>query len=433
MARTSMDSTSFYRIVWRWHFYAGLIVLPVLLWLATTGALYLYKPEIERNWYGAWSERSLPGEAASLETIRRNVEIQTKGKVTRIERAADPDASWRVGVEMPDGGKRTAFVDPVVGLVLGTVSGGGIMETVKQLHSLAITGPVGNTLVEIVAGWAILLCVTGFILWWPRGTNKALALRGSPRHRRFWRDFHGSTGALVGGVLLFLAITGMPWSGVWGGWLRDGLNAAGLGRPAAPGPAAGDHADHETRETLPWLMRDGMMLAAHHTHAISADRAAQIAAGRGMTGALALSFPRTPGAPWVASAPASRVQDSHVLFIDPSDGAVLQEVRYGDVGAGARAIEWGIYTHQGQQYGEVNRLVMLAGCIGVWLLALSALVLWWKRRKDGRLSAPPRAMPEGPMRSVTAAMLAIGALFPLTGATMLAALGGEWLWRRRAA
>ena len=48
-------------------------------------------------------------------------------------------------------------------------------------------------------------------------------------------------------------------------------------------------------------------------------------------------------------------------------------------------------------------------------------------------AASTSAMPDGRMRSVTAAMLAIGALFPLTGATMLAALGGEWLWRRRAA
>jgi len=28
-----------YRTIWRWHFYAGLIVLPFLLWLAITGGL----------------------------------------------------------------------------------------------------------------------------------------------------------------------------------------------------------------------------------------------------------------------------------------------------------------------------------------------------------------------------------------------------------
>ncbi|HEY0115551.1 MAG TPA: PepSY-associated TM helix domain-containing protein, partial [Allosphingosinicella sp.] len=42
--------------MWRWHFYAGLIVLPVLVWLAVTGGLYLYKPEIERAVYREWIE-----------------------------------------------------------------------------------------------------------------------------------------------------------------------------------------------------------------------------------------------------------------------------------------------------------------------------------------------------------------------------------------
>ncbi|MBG3849539.1 hypothetical protein I4699_04475, partial [Xanthomonas hortorum pv. carotae] len=27
----------FYRAVWRWHFYAGLLVLPFIIWLALTG------------------------------------------------------------------------------------------------------------------------------------------------------------------------------------------------------------------------------------------------------------------------------------------------------------------------------------------------------------------------------------------------------------
>ncbi|AUW56769.1 PepSY domain-containing protein [Sphingobium sp. SCG-1] len=423
-----MDGTSFYRTIWRWHFYAGLIVLPVLLWLATTGALYLYKPEIERAYYGAWTQRHFGSETTSLAQIVRNIEIQTKGRVTRIERPADLRESWRIGVDTPDGEQRTAFVDPAVGLVLGSMAGGGIMETVKELHSLAITGPVGNALIEIVAGWAILLCATGFVLWWPRGTNRALALRGHPRNRRFWRDFHGSVGALVGAILLFLALTGMSWSGVWGDWLRQGVNAAGLGRPAPPTASANAHADHETTQALPWSMRDGMTPMGHPGHMLGPNQVATVAAERGMRGALILSFPKAAGAPWVATVPVTRVEDSHVLFIDPANGAVLQDARYTDFGKGAQAIEWGIYTHQGQQYGEANRLVMLAGCIGIWLLALSAPILWWKRRSGGRLSPPPVA--ERRMKGITAVMLAVGAFFPLTGATMVAALLGERLWRR---
>lgn len=89
-------------------------------------------------------------------------------------------------------------------------------------------------------------------------------------------------------------------------------------------------------------------------------------------------------------------------------------------------MEWGIATHQGQQYGEANRLLMLAGCLCLLLLCVTAPVLWWKRRRDGRLSAPPAA-PPGARRTVAGLMIALGALFPLTGLSMLAALAGEWI------
>ena len=36
-----------HRTVWRWHFYAGLFCIPFVLWLATTGTIFLFKPQIE--------------------------------------------------------------------------------------------------------------------------------------------------------------------------------------------------------------------------------------------------------------------------------------------------------------------------------------------------------------------------------------------------
>ena len=44
--------TRWYNAVWRWHFYAGLFCMPFVLWLAATGTIYLWKPQIE-----AWLER----------------------------------------------------------------------------------------------------------------------------------------------------------------------------------------------------------------------------------------------------------------------------------------------------------------------------------------------------------------------------------------
>src|SRR3954464_9446389 len=45
---------SLYLTVWRWHFYAGIIVAPFVIFLAITGGIYLWKPQ-----YEAWRYRNL--------------------------------------------------------------------------------------------------------------------------------------------------------------------------------------------------------------------------------------------------------------------------------------------------------------------------------------------------------------------------------------
>jgi hypothetical protein len=41
-----------FRAVWRWHFYAGLLVIPILAMLSLTGIVYLFKPQIDSVFYG---------------------------------------------------------------------------------------------------------------------------------------------------------------------------------------------------------------------------------------------------------------------------------------------------------------------------------------------------------------------------------------------
>ena len=37
-----------HRIVWRWHFYAGLFCIPFVLWLSVTGTIFLFHPQIQQ-------------------------------------------------------------------------------------------------------------------------------------------------------------------------------------------------------------------------------------------------------------------------------------------------------------------------------------------------------------------------------------------------
>ena len=39
--------TATYRLIWRWHFYAGVFCLPFIVVLCLSGAIYLFKPQID--------------------------------------------------------------------------------------------------------------------------------------------------------------------------------------------------------------------------------------------------------------------------------------------------------------------------------------------------------------------------------------------------
>ncbi|MBV2146744.1 PepSY domain-containing protein [Sphingobium sp. AS12] len=410
--------------MWRWHFYAGLIVLPVLALMAVTGALYLYKPEIEAMLYPVHMSGAPTASPLPPSRLIATVEQATGAQVTQIARPASPSESWRVMTKTDAGPPTVYFVDPRNGRILGEMRGGGVMKVIKDLHSLALTGPVGNRLVEVVAGWAILLCITGLYLRWPRRGQPALAIRGRASGRLFWRDLHGTLGFLSAAVILFLAITGMPWTQVWGGGLRAVVAANDWGRPkmaAIPWSAP-------AKDALPWTLREGGA-AAGRAGDIGVDEALRIATTRGM-GSVQIILPATAGAPYLAASIVTQAQDARAITIDAASGAVVQDMDWRMFGPGAKAVEWGIATHQGQQYREANRLLMLAGCLCLLLLCLTAPVLWWKRRKEGRLTAPPAATPVA-KRMVAGLMLLIGVLFPLTGLSMVAALAGEWIMGQR--
>jgi uncharacterized iron-regulated membrane protein len=109
------------------------------------------------------------------------------------------------------------------------------------------------------------------------------------------------------------------------------------------------------------------------------------------------------------------------VHLDRYSGAVLADVGYRDYGVAGRLTEWGVNLHTGVQFGWINKLVMLAGCLAIVALATSAAVMWWKRRPRGCLAAPSRLPDDRVGLGVIAAAVVLGLLYPLLGASMLVA------------
>lgn len=426
---SSKTLSGVYRAVWRWHFYAGLLVLPVLCLMALTGGLYLFRDEIDAAVYRSLAQVEARPGVASPDRWVAAAEAGTGGVVSNVMIPARADQAARLTVDLDDGGRRTAFVDPHDGRLIGVTSFGGVMETVKGLHSLSIFGSWANYLVEIVAGWAIILFATGLFLWWPRKREVGVvAIRsGDARRRPFWRDLHAVTGLYAGGVIVFLAVTGMPWSAFWGDRYMAFVKDHGLGRPEAP-PAASPfvHAAHKDKPVgVGWTM-EGMVMPGSHASGATLSTVIAAADAHGLARPYQVSIPFDPDLAWTAAHATRRVEDTRSLYVDGATGALRADIRYDLFGGGAKAFEWGIAVHEGRQYGWINRWIMLGGCISVWLLAMSGVVMWWKRRPPdpakGRLGAP--VAPPGPRAraAVLGIVLPLAILYPLTGLSLLAAV-----------
>jgi len=422
-----------YRAVWRWHFYAGVLVMPFLMLLTLTGGLYLFKDEIDHAVYRSMIEVPASSQQADPDQWLAAAARAGEGRAANILVPARADQAVRVRVDQPDGAQRTVFVDPHTAAVTGVTAYGGVTETIKKLHSLSLFGgPIGtalNILVEIVAGWAIILCATGLYLWWPRRrTGAVLRPQETDAGRRpFWRDVHALTGFYVGGVIIFLAVTGMPWSAVWGDRFMGVMRDTMLGRPHAPAAASPwSHAKlHDAPAGVGWTLENAA-LPAHGHGVASLSRVLETAREQGLPRPFTVSIPRSPDLAWTVSRQTHKAEDARSLYVDGASGAVKADLRWSQFGVMAKGFEWGIAVHQGTQYGWINRIVMLIGCIAVWLLAISGLIMWWKRRPpslSGRRTGAPPA-PPGPRAriAVLCIVIPLSILYPLTGLSLVAAL-----------
>jgi len=434
-ASASRPATALYRAVWRWHFYAGLLVLPFLLLMATTGALYLFKDEIDAVVYRSY----LHVEPSQMQTVIAPsamiaaARAAYPGVATRLIPPRSADMSAEVGITDEAGRGLSVYVNPYGGEVLGAIPDESkLMGIVRKLHSLDYFGWVANRAIEIVAGWAIVLVVTGFYLWWPRGRSGGVwKPRNAAGRRTFWRDLHAVTGAYVGVVILFLAVTGMPWSGFWGDKVNRFVNENGLGYPH-------EYWENVPKSTVPmgealtqtsWSLENAPMPASVETGAapIGVDRAIAIFGELGVPKGYILDLPGGPEGVYSASAFTDRAAAQRVVHLDQYTGEPLFNAGFAALGAGAKAIEWSISVHMGQEFGLANQLVMLAACLSIIVMAVAALVMWWKRRPKGALGAPPLPanFRAGPV--ILGIAVAVGIVFPLVGASLLAVLLIDWL------
>ena len=428
-------------MVRRWHFYAGLFCVPFVLWLALTGSIYLFRPQIEALIDRPYAH--VAGSGAPRPAVAQVAAALAAVPGSTLHRYQLPDApDQAVQIIVGLRGEETrVYVNPETLAVLKTVGEQDrLMRIVFRLHGELLAGDLGSYVVELAASWTIVMILTGLFLWWPHGGGMAGVVYPRLRSggRRFWRDLHGVTGFWVSAMALFLLVSGLPWAKSWGSYLKA-IRTVAEGSPTAQdwtighsgGPALDRSADGATRAMADAHAEHGGMAMAHPLISYRAlDRLVATVRPLDLAAPVLIAPPTGKGEPWTAKSDAADRPLRTDLTLDPATGRILTRQDFAQRRLLDRLVGYGVAIHEGALFGWANQLLNLATALGLSLIVISGTVLWWRRRPDGSLGAPAPSRAHAP-GALVALIAIIGLLLPLFGVTLLVVLAVERLVLRR--
>ena len=376
------STPSFYNLAWRWHFYAGLLVIPFLILLSLTGIVYLFKPQLDQLMYADLLQVSVTEQRLSAD--QQLAVVQRAYPQANVQQYLPPVQADRSAQFVVDnaGQGLNLFVDPYRGMLLGSQDAQNNLQAIaRALHGELMIGTLGDRLIELAAGWGIVLLVSGLYLWWPRGSGGAGVLwpRLGSHGRLFWRDLHAVTGFWGSLLLLFMLLTGMTWTGYWGAQFAGAWNhfPAAMWDAVPTSDQQARSLNTSTKQTVAWAVETTPLPlsdahAAHNGSAasqagsaapqISLQQVVDTASARGVQPGYSITLPKGAEGVYSIALFADDPRHDATLHLDQYSGAVLADVRWADYGLVAKTVETGVMLHEGKLFGMPNQLLMLAVC-----------------------------------------------------------------------
>lgn len=444
MSTETQSRNRLYFAAWRWHFYAGLYVIPFLIMLSVTGMLMVWFTAIAPE-YG--DRISIPQGKVTLSVSEQLAAAEAAQPGSKADKFITPyDASTPALVRVQTGaGAMMIAVNPYTSEVLSSRPEAGTWnEWLTNLHGELLiggNGGIGDFLVEIAASLGVLMVATGLFLVWPRngkGWTEVLVPDLAARGRAFWKSLHQSLGTWTAVVLAFFLLSGLAWAGIWGGKFVQPWSTFPAEKWDAVPLSDATHAsmNHTAREEVPWTLelaplpesgsQAGMQILPEGTPVVF-ETVVAAARALGFAARVQVTAPVGETGVWTLSRDSMSYDstdptDDRTVHLDQFTGKVLADVRYADYPVIGKAMAVGIALHEGQM-GSWNVLLNFAFCLLVIFTCIAGFVMWLKRRPSGvRLGAPPRPLDLPNAKGALLITLALALAFPVLGLTLLAVL-----------
>ena len=467
LAKPTTGRTGWFAGFWRWHFYASVLVIPVLAVLAATGLVYLFRFQLEPALNPDLMRVPAPpagtrpaGYDQQLRIVEEALasEGRTGAVVATLTEPLTVTTPARFTVTLPDESTRDYFVDPHALRVLGSVNPDETLSgRAMLLHRELMAGTAGAYVMELGTCWAIVMALTGYYLFvkgWrsrrracsqARSDTRRMGRMRTPVGDPVLRQRHALVGAVAGIAVLGLLVSGLPWTALWGN-VAQKLATAGStslwaddhGALSKPATTMDEALPHSHVADLPWALGEdrqpSSVVGTAAGSIANLDTAVAVAHRAGLARPYTIVLPEgSDGVFSVIAYARNAPSQERSLHIDRYGGTVISGYGYDDYSALAKTVSHGIALHEGRHFGTVNLILSAGLCVAILFLCVSGPLLWWRRRPRGTRSvgAPRARLPLKTTPALAAGVVALGLFLPLFGISLaLILLADRFVLRR---
>ncbi|MBM3788417.1 MAG: PepSY domain-containing protein [Acidobacteria bacterium] len=371
----------------RWTFYIhlwlALLLGPVLALVSLTGSIVVFRYELNRLMVPGTAYVTPPrSERLPLDELTARIRAaRPADQLSSVSWDGGPSTGMNFWTNSPEGHRIHTFIDPYSGVITGQEDYyGKWMQWFYELHAKLLLGNTGMFLNGFVGLTALIMSISGLIVWWPglpRWRFGFSFLRGARWQRQNY-DWHKLIGFYSSAAVFLIAFTGMYFS--FPGLYKSFIQSAAGGKIAI-----------SPRARTAWNAST-VRLEEFVQTAMRAQPGAQF---------VSLSFPKKPGDP--VSIRTKEVRDWHRIglnwvYLEPGTGAVICSTRFSDANLASQAALLMYPLHFGRfggRWGTVTFYAVMVAYVIAGLapavLMVTGLLMYWNRSLSKTLGRSRKA------------------------------------------
>lgn len=366
------------------HLLLALLLGPVLAVVCLTGSIVVFRYELNRLTVPGSAYVTPQRERMSLDELTARIrKARPADRLASVSWDGGPSTGMNFWTNSPEGHRIHTFIDPYTGAITGQEDyHGKWMQWFFELHAKLLLGSTGMFLNGFIGLTALIMSVSGLIVWWPGLPRWRFGFRfqRGARWQRQNYDWHKLIGFYSSAAIFAIAFTGMYFS------------FPGLYKSAIEGITGGEIAANPRASTA-WDAA-GPRLEEFVGAALRAQPGAQF---------VSLSFPKKAGDP--VSVRTKETHDWHRIglnwvFLEPGTGAVIRSARFAEANLASQTALLMYPLHFGRFGGRWNSaafygVMVLYLIVGLAPLALTitGFLMYWNRSLSKRIRSAQSASP----------------------------------------